>query len=156
MKVGKSSEPAPELAIDERGEAVAGELEMSEIGRVEAREPERETGGLLWSWVMLIGDVTSGDEGERRMMCGTGCAGVSGIVPPISVAARRLGSLSLAGVYLAPAMVAMSSLDELLPSEKSDESRLDDLAAKLDPLPLSLFCPAEDAVLPIDNLRRSE
>ena len=72
VKVGRSSEPAPELAIEDRGEAVLGELEMSEVGRVDAREPERETGGLLWSWAMLIGDVTSGDEGERRIMCGTG------------------------------------------------------------------------------------
>ncbi len=75
---------------------------------------------------------------------------------PISVAARRRGWLSCCGVYFAPAMVAMSSFDELLPSENSDDSRLDDLAARLEPVPLSLSRPLEDAALPIDSLRRSE
>lgn len=49
VKVGRSSEAPPELAIDDLGEAVLGELETSEIGRVDAREPERDTGGRVWS-----------------------------------------------------------------------------------------------------------
>ena len=70
--VGRSSDPTPELAVEDLGEAVAGELAIRETGRLEAREPDRETGGLLWSWIKLTGEVTSGEEGDRRMMCGTG------------------------------------------------------------------------------------
>ena len=54
-------------------------------------------------------------------------------------------------LYLAPAIVTRSSLDALRPSENKDESRLDDLAARLEPFEASL-----DAAPPIDNLRRSE